>query len=70
MMATDSVSAVRSDLFHNLEKHQILEIVHEVSTKRSLISNAPSVLPKGGELFIFDLGQDKSSWESNKRKFR
>ena len=64
MMATDSVSAVRSDLFHNLEKHQVS------TTQRSLISNAPPVLPKGGELFIFDLGQDKSSWESNKRKFR
>ena len=34
------------------------------------ISRAPPVQPKEGEIFLFDLGPDKSVWESYKRKFR
>ena len=30
----------------------------------------PPVQPKGGSIFIFDLGPDQSKWEVNKRKIR
>ena len=64
------VSPVRCDLLGNLEKDQILEILCDVSDNRDLLSNAPPVLPKEGELYVFDLGHDASLWERNKKKLR
>eukprot|EP00731_Ephydatia_muelleri_P019568 Em0012g393a len=34
------------------------------------ISSVPPALPTEGQVFVFDLGPDKSLWENNKRKFR
>ncbi|KAL5464050.1 hypothetical protein EMCRGX_G033007 [Ephydatia muelleri] len=33
------------------------------------ISSVPPALPTEGQVFVFDLGPDKSLWENNKRKF-
>ena len=39
-------------------------------TSDKALSNVPPVLPKEGELHVFDLGNDTSHWEKTKKKLR
>ena len=60
-------ASYKCDLYQNLEKEEILRILAKASQDHNVLSIAPPVLPKEGELYIFDLGPDRSLWESNKR---
>ena len=40
------------------------------STDGDSIAQAPPVLPKEGEVYLFDLGPDNASWEQMKKKYR
>ena len=55
------------NLLNNLTGEEIIAVIDE---NVNHLSNLPPVLPKEGQLFIYDLGDDKSLWESKKRKFR
>ena len=33
-------------------------------------STNPPIQPKGGSIFLYDLGTDSSKWEGNKKKIR
>ena len=62
---------VRSDCYENLDGDQVLEIFQNATTKyRDSIAQAPPVLPKEGEVNLFDLGPDNASWEQMKKKYR
>ena len=62
---------VRSDGYENLEGDQVLDIFQNATTKyRDSIARAPPVLPKEGEVYLFDLGPDNASWEQMKKKYR
>ena len=70
MPADCSCTPFRRDVHQNLEADEVLKMFCTISTQQQLLCNAPPVLPKGGELYIFDLGEDSNKWESWKRKFR
>ena len=62
---------VRSDCYGNLDGDQVLDIFQNATTKyRDSIAQAPPVLPKEGEEYLFDLGPDNASWEQMKKKYR
>ena len=64
-------SPVRRDLYENLDGDQVLEIFENATKKyRDSVAQAPPVLPKEGELYLFDLGPEDSSWEQMKKKYR
>ena len=70
LITQQSAVPAQRDLQENLDVDAVIEVFEGVSLKKNLISCSPPVLPKEGELYIFDLGQDRSKWDSNKRKFR
>ena len=37
---------------------------------RDSVAQSPPVLPKEGEVYLFDLGPDNTSWEQMKKKYR
>lgn len=62
---------VRSDCYENLDGDQVLEIFQNATTKyRDSVAQAPPVLPKEEEVYLFDLGPDNASWEQMKKKYR
>lgn len=68
--AADLAIPFRRDLQHNLEASEVLRMLCTISTQQQLLSSAPPVSPKGGELYIFDLGEDCHMRDSYKRKYR
>ena len=60
---------VRSDLLENLEFEAVLNEINS-STSAKCLSTAPPVQPRGGQLFVYDLGPDEKLWERKRRKFR
>ena len=62
---------VRSDCYENLDGDRVLDIFQNATTMdRDSIAQAPPVLPKEGEVYLFDLGPDNASWEQMKKKYR
>ena len=49
-------SPVRGDFYENLDGNQVLEIFQNATTKyRDSVAQAPPVLPKEVEVYLFDL---------------
>ena len=69
-MATDAAAPVERNLFNNLDADDIVRIFRKATINRDLISTLPPVLPKEGEIYVFDLGPDPQLWDNNKKKFR
>ena len=61
---------VRVDLFNNLSVDELEGILQQFYASGKTSSTVPPVLPKEGELYIFDLGNDTSQWEKTKKKLR
>uniref|UniRef100_A0A1X7VBC5 Uncharacterized protein n=1 Tax=Amphimedon queenslandica TaxID=400682 RepID=A0A1X7VBC5_AMPQE len=53
-----------------LEHDEVLRLFCTIYTQQQLLCRVPPVSPKGGELYIFDLVEDSTKWDSWKRKFR
>ena len=66
----DRVIPIKDDLFNNLAPEEIVEIYENAALYKDKISNVPSVLPIGGQMFIFNLGQDSRLWEKRKKQMR
>lgn len=58
------------DLFNNLSVDEFKAVLQQFVASGETLSNIPPVLPKEGELYIFDLGSDTSQWEKTKKKLR
>ena len=54
---------IRVDLFNNLSVDELEGILEWFITSGKTLSDIPPVLPKEGELYIFDLRSDKSQWD-------
>ena len=61
---------MRVDLFNNLSVLEFEEILGKFVSSGETFWTFPPVLPKEGELYIFDLGTDISQWEKSKKIFR
>lgn len=61
---------IRVDLFNNLQVGELESILQWFEISGKTLSTIPAVLPKEGELYIFDLGSDTSQWEKIKKKLR
>eukprot|EP00731_Ephydatia_muelleri_P037005 Em0375g1a len=57
---------------NSLDAERVLDYFLNASSDgfNGKISSVPPALPTEGQVFVFDLGPDKSLWENNKRKFR
>ena len=69
----EKVVPLHSDLKQNLDSQAALEIFRQLSVNHSesvIDTCLPPVLPKAGELYVYDLGDDTDKWDSNKRKIR
>ena len=56
----DRAIPIKDDWFNNLAPKEIVEIYENAALYKDKISNVPPVLPIGGQMFIFNLGQDSS----------
>lgn len=65
-----SAKPAKTGLNHNLDVNELIDFLEEVALGKDMIFSTPPVLPKEGELYVFDLGSDKSQWDQKKRKFR
>ena len=61
---------IRKDLFNNLQVDELEGILKWFKISGKTLFNVPAVLPKEGELYIFDLGSDTSQCGKIKKKLR
>ena len=52
------------------EAYEYLTKAGNVYKKLTCLSPYPPVQPRGGSIFLYDLGPEKSKWEANKKKIR
>jgi len=52
------------------EAYEYLTKAGNVYKKLTCLSPNPPVQPRGGSIFLYDLGPEKSKWEANKKKIR
>ena len=57
--------------YNNLTTEAVFDIFKKSTTKyKKYISDAPPVLPREGQMFLYSLGSDETLWEKKKRKLR
>ena len=66
----DRAVPIKDDLFNNLDPEGIVNFFENVALYTDKISNVPPVLPVEGQIFLFDLGEDRSLWEKRKKQMR
>jgi len=71
---TSDCKLLCSDLNVALEYHQVVDYLENADTTYKDYINTsdsnPPVQPKGGTVFLFDLGLDEAQWEVKKKKLR
>lgn len=67
----DRAIPIKDDLFNNLDPEEIVNFFENAALYTDdKISNVPPVLPIEGQIFLFDLGKDRSLWEKRKKQMR
>ena len=62
---------VKTSVLKSLDAEEAYELlVHASSKHKKQISTAPSVQPKGGTVFLYNLGEDSDKWDLQKKKLR
>ena len=63
-----------SDLYGSLDYSQVVDYLENAGTTYKDYINTsesnPPVRPKGGTVFLYDLGFDEAQWELKKKKLR
>ena len=52
------------------EAYEYLTKAGNVYKESTCLDANPPVQPRGGSIFLYDLGPDRLKWEANKRKIR
>ena len=62
---------VKIGVLKGLDAEEAYELlVHASSKYNEQISTAPPVQPKGGTVFLYNLGEDSDKWDLQKKKLR
>jgi hypothetical protein len=69
---SDQCVPMRKDVDVNLTAAEVYDILSDSSTYKKCLSSLPPVQPKGGTLYVYDLGNDgtEDTWKVKKRKLR
>jgi len=60
---------IKTDVCHNLTAEEVYDLLVHVSGKhKDKKSIAPPVQPKGGTVFLYDLGENAKTWDLNSVK--
>ena len=66
----DECVPIRTDAYNNLTSEEVYELLTNAEALYYQLSTEPPVQPKEGCIFLYDLGPDESTWESQKKKLR
>lgn len=59
------------DVNYNMDTGQVFELLSSAQLLPSpKFSTSPPVKPKGGQLYLFDLGNNSLNWDLRKKQFR
>ena len=62
---------IKSDVCRNLSTEEVYDLlVHASGKYKNRISTAPPVKPKGGTVFLYNLGENAETWDLKKRQIR
>ena len=70
-MEEEGEKPFKTSTIHNLEGDEVLNYFNQAAQSNTVVvSSLPPVLPRAGELYIFDLGPEESQWDNKKKKMR
>jgi len=65
-----STIPIKCNCLENLTAGQIFELFNDVAQHKDKISSVAPIRPTAGQIFLFDLGADKTQWEKRKKQLR
>ncbi|XP_065885871.1 uncharacterized protein [Dysidea avara] len=70
MDAMPAAIPIKYNCLENLTAEEIIEIFSNAVVFQDKFSSVAPVRPTAGQIFLFDLGADKSQWETRKKQLR
>ena len=70
MDAIPTAIPIKYNCLENLAAEEIIEIFNNAVVFQDKFSSVAPVRPTAGQIFLFDLGADKSQWEIRKKQLR